>query len=393
MIFKSLLVKLRNKYPKSFRNLSFDALKFINLISFFIFLPIKLFISIFLKIQFFKSDHFEKLIIRNDKIGDCILTLPFIYGSNNQNEFYYFSKFLDKLIYQLNIKCSWKSSNHIKDKSDLLIANLSTSKIINFKEILFKSKSHFIFTQLNTSPFSKRGFPIIFSPNYLINKSQTFFINNCFKLLRIKTNPIEGIRILNNHIKNVSELKDQKIILIVAGYGLDGARKLNNNYIKHIIKYAKIKSLKPIILQEPGFEKNLKRLAQKNGIESKKCNSFCELFILFKNSKFAIGFDCGPMHIASLLTNSIMLFSHTPSSHWGIHCWNEFKYMHHFQKENKKIKVIKQVNKGSNNNNWIICLDNKGCPLHKKICINNYCSEFDESLFEKSLQSILNEDN
>ena len=99
------------------------------------------------------------------------------------------------------------------------------------------------------------------------------------------------------------------------------------------------------------------------------------------------------MHIASLVTNSIMLFSHTPSSHWGIHCWNEFKYTNHFQKENKKIKVIKQLNKGSNNNNWIICLDEKGCPLHKKICTNNYCSELDESLFEKSLKSILNADS
>ena len=93
------------------------------------------------------------------------------------------------------------------------------------------------------------------------------------------------------------------------------------------------------------------------------------------------------------VTNSIMLFSHTPSSHWGIHCWKEFKYTNHFQKENKKIKVIKQLNKGSNNNNWIICLDEKGCPLHKKICKNNYCSELDESLFEKSLKSILNADS
>lgn len=97
------------------------------------------------------------------------------------------------------------------------------------------------------------------------------------------------------------------------------------------------------------------------------------------------------MHIASLVTNSITLFSHTPSMHWGVHYWHKFVYKKKFKNEKNEIQTIRQYNKGSNKNNWIICLDNKGCPLHKNICTNNNCSKYNQSLFKKSLKSILDE--
>ncbi len=391
MIFKNSLINFRNRYPRTFRKISFDALKISNFTFYFFFLPVKLIVLVFLNFKLAKSSKIKKVIIRNDKIGDCILTLPFIYGYENGKQNFYFSLILDKLIDELDIKCNWKSSIHIDKKSDLIIANLSTTKILNFKELLIRSKSSIIFTQLGINPLSKRGYPLIFSPNYLKNKSQTFFIKNCFKLLQIDSDPIKGLKILNNHIKNIKKLKKENLIIIVVGFGLDNARKLTNKYIKEIVNFSKNKSLKPILLEEPGFNEKTIKLAKKIGIKSKSCNNFSELFILFKNSKYVIGYDCGPMHIASLVTNSITLFSHTPSMHWGVHYWHKFVYKKKFKNEKNEIQTIRQYNKGSNKNNWIICLDNKGCPLHKNICTNNNCSKYNQSLFKKSLKSILDE--
>ena len=98
-------------------------------------------------------------------------------------------------------------------------------------------------------------------------------------------------------------------MVIVVGLGIDIGRQLSNKDINEIIKFAKEKALKPLILEEPGYEIRLKKLAQEKNIESRSCRNFLELFTLFKISRYAIGFDCGPMHIASLLTNSIILFS------------------------------------------------------------------------------------
>ena len=95
------------------------------------------------------------------------------------------------------------------------------------------------------------------------------------------------------------------------------------------------------------------------------------------------------MHIASLTTNSIIFFSHTPSLHWGRHIWHKFIFNKKLTNKTASIIVTKQINLGSLKNNWIISNDNKGCPFHKKICIDNLCSELDSTLLNKALRLIL----
>ena len=72
------------------------------------------------------------------------------------------------------------------------------------------------------------------------------------------------------------------------------------------------------------------------------------------------------MHIASLLTNSIILFSHTPSFHWGKHIWHKLILERTLTNRSNSIIITKQLNLGSLKNNWIIRSDQKGCPYTKR---------------------------
>ncbi len=319
------LTELRNKFPKSFRRISFEVLNLTNLLSYLILLPSKIFFEKILKIKILKFKNINKVIIRNDRLGDCSLTLPFIYGSKGEKgNLFFVSEILKEIIDELKTTCIWQDSQFLKNKNYLIVANLSTSKISNFKDYLPKVKNKIIFTQLSTRPFSKNGFPIVFSPNYNENKSQTLFVRDSFNRLEIDSDPIEGIQLLNSHLSKVIGYEESNLLVIFVGLGIDIGRKLSNNDIREIIIFAKKKALKPVILEEPGFANKLKILAQENNIETRSCKNFLELFTLFKISKYAVGYDCGPMHIASLLTNSIILFSHTPSYHWGKHIWHKF---------------------------------------------------------------------
>ena len=68
-----------------------------------------------------------------------------------------------------------KSSENILENNHLLIANLATSKKSEFENILPKSKTKLIFTQLSTNPFASSGFPLVFSPFIpLTNLKQDF---------------------------------------------------------------------------------------------------------------------------------------------------------------------------------------------------------------------------
>ncbi len=390
MFIYKLLVIFRTKLPRSFRKISFEVQTILNFLSFFIFLPSKIYIEHKIKSKLIKNSNINKVIIRNDNLGDCALTLPFIYGSlgNNENLFYV-SDISKAITDQLKIKSSWKSSKYLNKNQNTIVANLSTSEIKTFKNDLPNLKKAIIFTQLSTNPFSTNGFSINFSPNYIKNKSQTLFVSNCFKRLEINSDPVEGIKFLNSKLSDFTEHEKTNLLVIVVGLGIDIGRKLSVSDIKEIIKFAKGKALKPIILEEPGYKNKLKKLAQENNIESRSCDNFLELFTLFKISKYAVGYDCGPMHIASLTTNSIIFFSHTPSLHWGKHIWHKFIFNKKLTNKFASIIVTKQINLGSLKNNWIISNDNKGCPFHKKTCIDNLCSELDSTLLNKALKFIL----
>ena len=175
------LTKFRNKFPRIFRISSFEIIKFFNLLSYFILLPLRIYIESKLRIKLLFSKNLSKVIIRKDRLGDCILTLPFIYGLElKEKDLFFVSEILAKIIIQLNIKCSFNDSKFLKKGNDLLIANLSTSNINSFQSNLTKANSTILFTQLSTNPFSKNGIPIVFEPSYLKNKSQTLFIKNCY---------------------------------------------------------------------------------------------------------------------------------------------------------------------------------------------------------------------
>ena len=246
-----------------------------------------------------------------------------------------------------------------------------------------------IFSQITSNLFSKNGFPLIFSPFYSSNKSQTKFVKNNLRKLQIKSDPILGIQVLNDHFRNIVKPNKESLLIIVLGLGLDEGRQLSNYLIKEIIEFANKKHFKPVILEEPGFEKQSKEIALKNNITSKLSRNYQELFFLFKSAKYAIGFDCGPMHIASLCTNSIIMFSHAAPLCWGKHIWNRTIVKKIIKLKYSKIYISKQINKGSGKINWIMSNDQRACLLHKKSCENDNCSKLDEKLLLKAIKEIL----
>lgn len=386
----NLIKRFAYKYPRSFRYISYDFIEILNFLLYFLLLPTNTFYSLFLKYRLSKSSNIQKLIIRNDKIGDNILTLPYIYGTQSKNgNYFFFSNIIEEVTNQICIKNSWQSSKHIKSNCNLFIANLATADISTFSNCFPKQKSKMIFSQITSNLFSKNGFPLIFSPFYSSNKSQTKFVKNNLRKLQIKSDPILGIQVLNDHFRNIVKPNKESLLIIVLGLGLDEGRQLSNYLIKEIIKFAKKKNFKPVILQEPGFEEESRKIALKNNIESKLSNNYKELFILFKSAKYSVGFDCGPMHIASLFTNSIILFSHASPLCWGKHIWNKTIAQKIIKLNYSKIQIYKQINKGSGKLNWIISNDKRACLLHKKSCLNHNCSRLDEKLVLKGLKEIL----
>ena len=388
-LIKKIINQLVYKNPKSFRKITFKSFQTLNFILYFILIfPNFIYTTIF-KYKISNSKKIKKVIIRNDQIGDCVLTLPFILGTISKENYYYISPLIEKIFTRMQIRSNWLPSKYIEKESDLFIANLSTADYKTFKNKLAKPRFEMIFSQLSNNFLFNSGFPIIFSHNYNINKSQTKFVNNCFKRLNINTDPINGIKYLNNHFASKDELIFENTILIVVGLGVDQGRKLNQNLLQNIIKISKELSFKPVLLEEPNYKSESNRIAKRYDIKTKKCNDIYEVFKLAKSTKYVMGFDCGPTHIASMLTNSILIFSHTPYKHWGKHIWHKQLSNIHLKKSGDGINIIHQINKGNLKSNWIISLNNEGCPLHKKVCPNDKCSRLNDELIIDAFRMIL----
>ena len=109
---------------------------------------------VFVKKQLLRKFNLQKIIIRNDRIGDSILTLPFLYGTTGEETYFFISEILEEITSELKLISKWKSSENILENNHLLIANLATSKKSEFENILPKSKTKLIFTLLSTNPFA-----------------------------------------------------------------------------------------------------------------------------------------------------------------------------------------------------------------------------------------------
>ena len=319
--------------------------------------------------------------------------MPFIFGSQNTEEFYFVSDILNSMLKQFNYQKNWKSIEFIDENcNDIFIANLSCKKISTFKKFIPKKYlSLNIISQLSFYPSLDSGMPLMFTPNFASNFSQTSFINSSLRRIGIKTNPIKGIQLLNKKIQYFNNpYPNSTFVVIFSGLGLDKGRKMSSKFIKRIVNELISKSLKPILLEEPGFIKESNALAIENNIETKKCDKVLDLFLLLSKAKFVIGYDSGPMHIASLVSNSITLFSHVSPNQWGSHIWNLKLYEKKLKRKNQILYYSKQINRGNNKDNWIIYKNKGNCPLHRKICSDEKCSKLDEGLIIKGINKIIN---
>ena len=154
----------RNKFPRIFRILSFKIIQVFNLLIYFIFFPLKIYIETKIKIKLLTYKSLNKVIIRNDKLGDCILTLPFIYGSKGKKDnLFFISPILKEIISELNTNCGWQDCAFLKNKNNLIVANLSTTKIANLKIIYLKQITKLSLRNLVMNLSIRMVFLLIFS--------------------------------------------------------------------------------------------------------------------------------------------------------------------------------------------------------------------------------------
>ena len=124
---------------KCFRFLTYQILNKIYFFYFAILFPLNFIASIYFFFKLYFSEKRKKIIVRNDRLGDSILTLPFIFGSQNTEEFYFVSDILNSILKQFNYQKNWKSIEFIDENcNDIFIANLSCKKISTFKKFIPK---------------------------------------------------------------------------------------------------------------------------------------------------------------------------------------------------------------------------------------------------------------
>ena len=122
---------------KCFRYITYQILNKTYFLYFAILFPLNLIVLIYLFFKLNFSEKRKKIIIRNDRLGDSILTLPFIFGSQDREEFYFVSDILDSILKQFKFQTNWKSFKFIKGNyNDIFIANLSCKKIETFKKFI-----------------------------------------------------------------------------------------------------------------------------------------------------------------------------------------------------------------------------------------------------------------
>ena len=334
----------------------------------------------FIKLESFFKNKPIKFIIRNDRLGDSILTLPFILGSKSKEKFYFKSDYIKLILKELKLDDNWFELNKIPPKNSYLGANLSGYNFENILEIK-KFKNYFIFTQVGLRNSPKKGYPILYSPNYASNKSQTNYVKNAFDILKINFSAELGIKVLNRSIDNLSKVKYSKFensIIVFLGIGLDPGRKINTDTIYKIRDYCNKHKLKLYIQEEPNFKKFFIEFSKNCGIELISSTKISELFFIFRKAKLVIGYDCGPMHLASLCTQTLVCFSHTSRKQWGYHIWNKKLNLYKLKFNSFEYTLIKNINLGSEKYNWIVYKRNIRCPIHsdrrfKKIIESKNC--------------------
>ena len=110
--------------------------------------------------------------------------------------------------------------------------------------------------------------------------------------------------------------------------------------------------------------------------------------------KLVIGFDCGPIHLASLFTNTLTLFSHTSPNQWGFHIWLKKEELYKFDYRNNNLYLQKTLNLGTNKNNWVLYKDKFRCAVHsdkrfQNIYTGQNCCDLNLINIEEILEKIL----
>ena len=340
-----------------------------------------------------------KTLIRNDRIGDSIITLPFLLGTTEKEKYFYISEYIDQIFKSLNFKSNWEPLKKCKHNDPLIGANLTGQCTSKIKEIS-RFKNNFLFTQLSFRNSISKGLPTLFSPNFQSNISQSRFIENAFNLLKIKTDPIDGIKNLNLICKESFNINKnnlyQKSILIFLGLGLDKGRRINYETLINIQNFCSKNNYKISIQEEPGFEDTYNELSKHINFElipSKQISDLLKNFLYFK---LVIGFDCGPMHLASLFTNTLTLFSHTSPNQWGFHIWLRKEKMYKFNYKNNNLYLQKTLNLGTNKKNWLLYKDKFRCAIHndkrfQNIYSGQYCCDLNLINIKEILKNILYE--
>ncbi len=318
------------------------------------------------------------ILHRHDRLGDAILTLPFLLGtSSNIKTLLIDSPIINSILAQFKLSIPWKPyciDNKYNNVS--FVINLSSPNLSKFN--LENSKHNVSISQTSPNPIKKSGYKIIPSSSFWFNCTQSETISQGLQLAKVKTNPISGIRSLNEAFLKIPRpgfIPIEKYGIIVLGRGLDTLRQLSDANINSIASYYKTKGIQPYLLNEPNHTEDILKLSTALSIPLITGDSLAELSLIFKFSEFATGFDCGPMHLASMFTNVLVFLSHVSHLQWGPQLWHKVIKTEHYKDKGYSLSSIHSVNLATQMSH-IVVFPNLNCiPCHRNFCSSHLCHQ------------------
>ena len=109
-------IQLKKSRRKFFRFITHQTLNKIYIPIYFILYPFNFLLSIYLYLKLLIIKNPIRIIIRNDRLGDSILTLPFLLGADNNEDYYFESDILENILEKINFVDNWKPIKYLKGK-------------------------------------------------------------------------------------------------------------------------------------------------------------------------------------------------------------------------------------------------------------------------------------
>lgn len=315
------------------------------------------------------SSYDSLLIIRDDNIGDCVHTLPFLLSyllsHSQRKEIFVLSPFLEQYFsdHDINVPGLTFINSAVVCRNSLVLNMAGRTKKYIKKMTGCSSRS--IISQIDILPNFSKGLPLLAPCAYSLTVSQSHYVSSFFETIgeSFHSSYVELCPILKQLANKVED--GNKLVLIHLGFGLDELRQMPLEVIVKIKNCCDILGYKLLLVGYVTFTQAIIDISQQLTIDYLILASFVDLHKIILKADLSIGFDSGPVHYTSIISRSLTLLSHSSFKQWGPQLWHtnitSTKYSEH-------LYFTKAMNSISNKNNYWLSTDFSCIPCHKWFC-------------------------